>query len=217
MSGGEGGGAAGGGDDDGASDGRTSKERLAERRGLDEQVYDPAEDSRLLADAAVAELDGGERALEVGVGSGYVAERVAAEAEATVYGSDLNPHACRQAHERGVETVRADLVEPFADDAFDAVLFNPPYLPTPEELAWDDWTEQALSGGEDGRAVVAPFVESVGRVLAPDGVVLLVVSSLTDIEAVEALAFDVGLAAEEAAAEKHPYERLVVLRLEPVW
>jgi len=186
---------------------------LAERRGLDDDVYGTAEDSVLLADAAVEAVGAEDRVLEVGTGSGYVAERVAAETGADVVAGDLNPHACGLARERGLAVVRADLVGPFADGAFDAVLFNPPYLPTPEDGPWDDWMEVALSGGEDGRRVVAPFLADVGRVLAPGGVALLLVSSVTGPDAVRELAGSAGLAAETVAEASFPYERLVVLAL----
>jgi release factor glutamine methyltransferase len=188
---------------------------LAERRDAETEVYQPAEDSGLLADAAVADLRDhpADLALEVGTGSGYVAERVADETGARVLGSDVNPHACQQARERGVETVRADLVEPFRDDAFDAVLFNPPYLPTDPDEERDDWMEVALSGGEDGRAVVEPFLASVGRVLAPDGVVYLLVSSLAGVEEIVALAADEGFSAVALRDESFPFETLTVLKL----
>jgi release factor glutamine methyltransferase len=194
-------------------DGDDTLADLAERRGLDDDVYGAAEDSRLLAEATVEVVEPDWRVLEVGTGSGYVAERVATDTGADVVATDVNPRSCELASERGLAVVRADLVTSFADGAFDAVLFNPPYLPTPEEGPWDDWMEVALSGGEDGRAVVAPFLATVGRVLAPGGVALLLVSSLTDLDAVEALADDAGLATETVAEASFPYERLVVLAL----
>lgn len=184
---------------------------LADRRGLDD-VYQPAEDSRLLAEAIEEYVSDGDTLLDVGTGSGYVAT-VAADRGADVVGSDVNPHACRAASERGVPVVRTNLADAFQDDVFDVVVFNPPYLPTPPEMERDDWFERALSGGESGRAVVAPFLDTVGRVLAPDGTVFLLVSSLTGIEAVTDRAADNGFAADTVAAEKHPFERLVVLRL----
>jgi len=182
---------------------------LAERRDL-EQVYQPAEDSHLLAEAAREAVGGGERALDVGTGSGYVADALA-EAGARVVATDVNPLACEQARERGVPVVQANLADPFDAAAFDLVTFNPPYLPTPPEDAMDDWMERALSGGEDGRRVIEPFLTRVGRVLRPGGRVLLLVSTLTDIDAVEELAAENGLAASEVASESHPFERLVVL------
>lgn len=184
---------------------------LAERRDL-EQVYQPAEDSRLLAEAARESVAEGDRVLDVGTGSGYVADALAA-AGADVVATDVNPLACQQAREAGVPVVQANLADPFDRATFDLVTFNPPYLPTPPEEAMDDWMERALSGGEDGRRVIEPFLATVGRVVRPGGSVLLLVSSLTDVEAVRALAAENGLRAAEVAGESHPFERLVVLAL----
>ena len=185
---------------------------LAERRGVDDAVvYQPAEDSGLLAEAAVAEAHG--RVLEVGTGSGWVAERVATERDLDVVGSDLNPHAAREARERGVEAVVADLLSPFRADAFDAVCFNPPYLPTDPDNEWSDWMERALSGGESGRELIEPFLADVDRVLAPDGVVLLLVSSLTGYDEVLDLIDEAGFAADPVVEESFPFETLTVLAL----
>ena len=188
---------------------------LAERRGVETTVYQPAEDSALLAAVAAESVGAGDRVLEVGTGSGWVAERVAAETGASVVASDLNPHAARQARERGLEAVRADLVAPFRDGAFDVVLFNPPYLPEDAAAAREDWMETALSGGEDGRAVVEPFVDAVGRVLASDGFVLVLVSSLTGVEAVASFAGERGFSTVAMREESYPFETLSVLKLVP--
>ena len=185
---------------------------LAARRGVDDAVvYQPAEDSGLLAEAAVAEARG--RVLEVGTGSGWVAARVASERDLDVVGSDLNPHAARQARDRGVGAVVADLLSPFRADAFDTVCFNPPYLPTDPDNEWGDWMEHALSGGESGRALIEPFLADVGRVLAPDGVVLLLVSSLTGYDEVLELIDEAGFAAAPVVEESFPFETLTVLAL----
>jgi release factor glutamine methyltransferase len=186
---------------------------LEERRDLETDVYQPAEDSALLAEAACDRVEGADLVLEVGTGSGYVAGRIAEETDARVIASDVNPHAVRQARSEGVETVRADLVAPFRDGAFDAVAFNPPYLPTDPDNEWDDWMERALSGGTDGRAVVDPFLGTVGRVLAPDGVVYLLVSSLTGVDEVVERAGTEGFSAVAVADESFPFETLTVLQL----
>ncbi len=185
---------------------------LQDQRGLETDVYQPAEDSALLADAVCDRVEDG-LILEVGTGSGYVAAQIAAETDARVIASDLNPHAVRQARSAGVETVRADLVAPFADDAFDVVAFNPPYLPTDPDTEWDDWMERALSGGEDGRAVIDPFLASVDRVLAPGGAVYLLVSSLTGVDEVVERAGDEGFSAIAVADESFPFETLTILKL----
>ena len=198
--------------DDKTNDG-DDRPSLAEQRGVDGHVYQPAEDSALLAKTAIEDLGSPQHVLEVGTGSGWVAEQVAGETDARVVGSDLNPHACRQARERGIEAVRADLVAPFAADSFDAILFNPPYLPTEPDNEWDDWMEHALSGGTDGRRLIVPFLDDVGRVLTADGVVYLLVSSLTGYEIVVDLAKQAGFEPTEVAQESYPFEVLSVLRL----
>jgi release factor glutamine methyltransferase len=190
-----------------------SKSALAERRGVDPDVYQPAEDSGLLAEAAIDSLADPELVLEVGTGSGWVAEQVDAETGARVIGSDLNPYACRQARDRGIEAVQANLLAPFADGVFDAVLFNPPYLPTDPDNEWDDWMEHALSGGEDGRRLIVPFLKDVGRVLAPGGDVYLLVSSLTGYDIVVDLAEEAGFSVDDIRQESYPFETLSILKL----
>ncbi|WP_436901405.1 HemK2/MTQ2 family protein methyltransferase [Halovenus halobia] len=185
--------------------------QLANQRDI-ETVYQPAEDSKLLADAVVEAVEPGQRVLDVGTGSGYVATRLRREAEAEALGVDLNPEACEQARDAGVPVVRGDMVSPFRDEAFDVVVCNPPYLPTPPEQEWDDWMERALSGGEDGRAMVDPFLDSVGRVLRPDGEAYLLISTLTSPEEVRAYARERGLQSEIVVEECHPFEKLLVLR-----
>ncbi|MFB6094774.1 MAG: HemK2/MTQ2 family protein methyltransferase [Halanaeroarchaeum sp.] len=186
---------------------------LAERRDVETDLYEPAEDSALLADVAVEEVSPTDRVLDVGTGSGFVARRVAEAVGARVVGTDLNPHACRAARDAGLEVVRADLVSSFVADAFDVVTFNPPYLPVDEAAARDDWMEVALTGGETGREVIERFLADVGRVLAPDGVVLLLASTLTDVDAVVARAGEAGFSAVVLAEDSFPYETLVVVKL----
>lgn len=193
----------------------SSSDDLAAKRGLETDVYQPAEDSHLLAEAAVERVVASDTVLEVGTGSGYVAASVAEETGARVVGSDLNPHACRQARARGVEAVRADFTEPFRDAAFDFVVFNPPYLPEEPLAARDDWMETALTGGETGREVTEKFLDGVGRVLAPGGQVLLLASTLAGVEEVAEYAGEQGFSAVAVRDESFPFETLTILALHP--
>lgn len=204
-----------GSDGDSEADGASTDAALAAHRGQSYDVYAPAEDSAILAGEAADDLAGEPPAivLDVGTGSGYVGERVATATGARVIGIDVNPVACRQARERGIETVRGDLVAPFADGTFDAVTFNPPYLPAVEGADWDDWFETAITGGEMGRELVDRFLDDVGRVLAPDGVVYLLVSTHTGVEAVVERAAEQGFGAAALADVPFPGETLTVLKL----
>lgn len=186
--------------------------QLADQREID-TVYGPAEDSRLLAETVIDRIDPGETVLDVGTGSGYVAARIAEECGASVVGTDLNPAACQEAAERGIPVVRGDLVAPFVADSFDVVVCNPPYLPTPPEQEWNDPMEAALSGGPEGLAMIRPLLETVGRVLHPDGRCYLLISTLTGREAVAELAATGGFETAVIASESHPFEELLVLEL----
>lgn len=197
------------------ADDRDTAADLAERRGETYAFYEAAEDSAVLAGEAAGDLAGTavETVLDVGTGSGYVGVRIREATGARVVGVDVNPEACRRARENGVEAVRGDLVGAFADGAFDAVAFNPPYLPASDEAAWDDWFELAVTGGETGRELVERFLESVERVLTAEGVVYLLVSSLTGVEAVVEHAAAQGFSAIALADAAYPGETLTVLKL----
>jgi release factor glutamine methyltransferase len=187
---------------------------LADQRDV-QTVYQPAEDSKLLADIAVDYPERDEWVLDAGTGSGYIAHRIGEETDARVVGSDINPNACRQAREAGVCVVRADQLTSFREAVFDVVVFNPPYLPTNPTKEWNDWMEKALSGGENGREVIEPFLDDLRRVLAPDGDAFVLISSLTGIDAVRNRARSNGLTTMIVEESPQPYERLVVLHLRP--
>ena len=82
-------------------------------------------------------------------------------------------------HDSGVQMIRTDLVAGLKSGSFDLILFNPPYLPTNPEERIDDWLEYALDGGSTGREVITRFLGVVPDILAPEGRVLLLTSSLT--------------------------------------
>lgn len=186
---------------------------LADRRDMETEVYQPAEDSHLLLEAAREYLAPGDTVLEVGTGSGYIASALLAGHDGRIVGSDVNPKACLAARDRGVEVVQANLVAPFRANVFDLIVFNPPYLPEHEAGMREDWMEVALTGGESGRAVIEPFLEYVGRVLAPGGTVLLLASSLSGLDEIEASAAAAGFSTSEVTQESYPFETLVVLEI----
>lgn len=174
---------------------------------MSHDVYPPSEDTFLLRDAAVDEARPDDFALEVGTGSGVVAEALADETRRVV-ATDVNPAAVRAARERGVQAVRTDLVAAL-DGSFDLVVFNPPYLPSTDETP-DDGMARALGGGETGREVAERFLDDVPRVLASGGRVLIIASSLSGIEEFEDRE---GYEVERVATDRYFFEELVVLRL----
>ena len=175
-----------------------------------DQVYPVREDTQLLLDAALAEAGPSDRVLELGTGSGHVARHLAGRV-ALVVATDVNPHACRLASSPGVGIVRADLTAGIRGQ-FDLVLFNPPYLPTRPSERMEDWLEEALDGGLTGREVIARCIPGLGRVLAPNGRILVLVSGLTGIGEVIDLFRDAGFPATIFRRTVIEGEELVVLR-----
>jgi len=179
-------------------------------RMLSGEVYPPAEDSSPLLRAALREIGETDRVLEVGTGSGYVAAGLSGRAAAVVV-TDINPHAAACARARGLAAVRTDLFAGLSGP-FDLILFNPPYLPTAPEERIDDWLEYALDGGPTGRVVIERFIADAGRVLAPFGRVLLLVSSLTGLDEVRDLFARAGFVSFVVDTEQLEGETLFVIR-----
>jgi release factor glutamine methyltransferase len=174
------------------------------------QVYSPEADTVLLLEAARAEVKPGDLVLEVGTGSGLVAAEISRIT--SVLATDINPHAVLCARKAGIDVVRADLFAGIRGP-FDLVLFNPPYLPTQPEERIDDWLEYALDGGENGRRVIERFARQVGDILAPGGILLLLISSLTGLSAVQDIFSSAGFSSEIAVQKVVEDEVLFVLRV----
>jgi release factor glutamine methyltransferase len=117
------------------------------------------------------------------------------------------------ARRAGLEVVRTDLFAAVRGP-FDLVLFNPPYLPTLPEERIEDWLEYALDGGESGRVVIEQFAAGVGRILAPGGRILLLVSSLTGPHAVREMFHLQGFSTVIATQQTVEDEELYVIRIE---
>ena len=118
----------------------------------------------------------GSRALDLGTGSG-VGAVFAARRGHRVVAVDLNPEAVRCARlnallhrlEDRIEAREGDLFAPVAGEAFDLILFNPPFFrgaPRSRiDLAWR------------GTDVLERFAAGLPAALAPDGVALLLLST----------------------------------------
>ncbi len=175
------------------------------------QVYQPEADSILLLETALKEVRQGDRVLEIGTGSGLIARELARIA-GFVVATEINPHATACAADAGVPVIRTDLACGIRG-VFDLIVFNPPYLPTRPEERVDDWLEFALDGGESGRVVIERFAAEAGRVLAPEGRILLLISSLTGPGEVREMFGKCGFSCTVAAEQRIECEILSVLRL----
>jgi len=181
-----------------------------------ENVYEPAEDTFLLADNIDARK--GERVLELGTGCGLLAI-LAAKAGAKVVATDINQAALECAHANAVahrveDCINfrlGDLFEPVTEEHFDLVIFNPPYLPVEPEEALCGPLDRAWEAGPDGRRIIDRFLRELPNHLTPNGRVLFVQSSLANISKTLRVLETSGFKAN-TIHKKLPFEELFLLR-----
>lgn len=174
-------------------------------------VYEPSEDSFLLAEAALFEIKGTERILEVGCGSGIISAVIKANMKAKIIGIDINPHAVACTRQNGIDVIRGDLLS-CIKRKFDVIIFNPPYLPTRNEERTKDWINAAIDGGYDGRETINRFLEEAGNHLIENGRILMLVSSLTGIEEVKSRMKSLNYEVEEIMQGSFMFEKLIVIK-----
>ncbi|MDD3316727.1 MAG: class I SAM-dependent methyltransferase [Methanosarcina sp.] len=180
-------------------------------------VYEPAEDSFLLADAALKEAKPGMRILEIGAGSGFVSAVLLANLkDISLVATEINPHAARCAKANAVEVIRTDLFKGIKtrhpESLFDLILFNPPYLPTSKEEKVPGWLNYAFDGGISGRETLDRFLDDVRDYLKPGGEILVLISSITGLDIVKEKMEKLGFKAEVVAKKKVSFEELMVIR-----
>lgn len=181
-----------------------------------EEVYEPAEDTFLIARNLSVER--GARVLDMGAGCGILAV-LAARNASRVVAVDINPQAVKctlgNAAANGVSAkVEARLGNLFAvlkaEEVFDLIVFNAPYLPI-DSGEGRSWVEKAWAGGTTGRTVIDRFVDQVSQHLAENGRVLLVQSTLSDVEATLQRFSRHGFRASVIDEEKVPFETVALL------
>lgn len=178
----------------------------------DMHVYRPAEDSYLLA-KYVAELVEGD-VLDMGTGSGIQAVTAAGKPSVrSVVAVDINPHALVAARKMASDYEVGDMISIVESDlfsninsSFDWIIFNTPYLPSEgeaDELSW--------AGGPTGSEVIKRFLKDAPRFLNPNGSILMLYSSLTNIVEDDFTKYNFEVLEEKSLF----FEKLICVRLSP--
>ncbi len=178
-----------------------------------ESVYEPSEDSILLARVIEKEMENKniKTALEIGCGSGLLSIIASEFAETTAV--DINEKAVEttiknaQINKTKIRCLHSDLFDKVSG-SFDLIIFNPPYLP--EEIAENNKIWAAGKNLE----LIKRFALGVNAHLNENGIILMVVSSLTpEIKAIKIFEAQ-GFKAKILAEEKIPWEKLFAIRFE---
>lgn len=180
-------------------------------------LYQPAEDSFLLQKHVKRCAKG--KVLDMGTGTGIQALTASQKKNVTsVIGIDLNPSAvsyCQkyvQPKSRKLSFLRSDLFlslpSSFHQPAFDTIIFNPPYLP--EDKQEPKESSLATTGGKRGYEILERFFADASAFLKPQGIILLLFSSLTRKNQVERIIRENLFEFKELERIKIPFEELYV-------
>jgi release factor glutamine methyltransferase len=177
------------------------------------KVYEPAEDSFLLEDCILKENLSGFRCLDMGTGSGILSSAMIKAGAKEVIAVDVNYKAllaCGKLNFKNKNKMRfieSDLFDKLKGEVFDFITFNPPYLPS-EDIKWKD-----LDGGKKGREITDKFLTQFVGHLSPNGICLLLISSLNNEEEVVSEIEKKGLFVEVLSRKKLFFEELIILRI----
>lgn len=194
-----------------------------------ESVYEPAEDTFLFMDALVADVDALKRlrplvCVEVGCGSGAVITFLAkllGGSTAFYLCSDVNSNATSVTAKTGEQNgillnpIVTDLVSALAsrlEGFVDVLLFNPPYVVTPNEEVGGKGIEASWAGGERGRKVMDRIFPLVPKLLSQNGIFYLVAIKENDADEIGDFMRKLGLQMTTVMSRRSGPERLSVLK-----
>lgn len=166
-------------------------------------MYEPAEDSNLLAEVIREHANG--TVLDVGTGSGVLAD-TAVEMGLDVVAIDKDESVVAALQEKPYRVFASDRFSNVAGK-FDTIICNPPYLPDDSEI-----NDIALHGGKHGYEYIVSVIADVGNFIAPGGQFLFLISTLTKPVVVEAALAEHGLRWEIVRSQPLFMETLLVYR-----
>ena len=183
---------------------------------INENVYEPAEDTFLIAEKM--KIKKNDIVLDMGTGCGILAI-IAAKIAAKIIAVDINPYAIESAKKNAemnsiigkIDFRKGDLFKPIKEnERFNLILFNSPYLPSEPDKE-NSWINKAWSGGKDGRQIIDRFIKDAPDYLLPKGRILLVQSSLSNIQKTLETLKNLDFRTKVVADIKVPFEKIVLI------
>ncbi|HUQ61806.1 HemK2/MTQ2 family protein methyltransferase [Lentzea sp.] len=174
-------------------------------------VYAPQDDTDLLVEAMhAAAIPAGARVLDIGTGTGALAIAAIRAGAAEVTGVDISRRAVWTARVNAalqrlpLRVKLGNALEVVADERFDLVLSNPPYVPAANACAATG-PARAWDAGLDGRQLLDPLCARMVELLAPGGVLLMVHSVLCGVDTTLRQLRDTGLKASVVQRRSIPF------------
>ncbi len=147
-------------------------------------VLIPRPETELLVETVLRRRRSAKSIIDVGTGSGAIAVTLALELGRNVIATDVSEAALAMAErnafslEARVQFVAADLLSTIADQSFDVVVSNPPYVSSKDRDTLQrevrDWEpHQALFAGTSGLDIYERLIPEAWRVLRPGGLLAI--------------------------------------------
>lgn len=145
-----------------------------------ESVYDPSEDSFLLADA-LPELQG-KTFLDLGCGSGIQSVAAASKGCTNITAVDANDLAVHNVQfnmiehfpNQFIQAIQSNWFEKLGGKKFDVIAFNPPYVPS------EGKADIRLDGGKTGRDPLDNILAQADGYLNPNGMIFFLQTNIND-------------------------------------
>jgi release factor glutamine methyltransferase len=176
--------------------------------------------------------------VEIGCGTGVVSVYLASHIKTIkesggheqpiVLVTDINPKALMVAratakanssshHPLHVEAIECDLLSallPRMEHSVDILLFNPPYVPTPDDEVGGNGIEASWAGGQKGRRVIDRAIPQIARALShPQGVAYMITVDDNEPEQLAASFRELGLLMTPLVRRREHNEFLTVQKI----
>ncbi|PUA31751.1 MAG: hypothetical protein B9J98_05375 [Candidatus Terraquivivens tikiterensis] len=174
----------------------------------DKRVYRPLAVSKLIA--SCISLKGGERVLDLGTGSGFLAIVASKLGAGSCVATDVSPAAVAMAklnaelnNAHNIEVRQGNLYEPVEHELFDLIISNPPMTPSPKPLKVETY------GGADGRMVLDAILKGAREHLRPGGKLLIPTVSIVGIDITASMLARLGMSYRCVGYALVPFGRLL--------
>lgn len=149
-------------------------------------IYQPAEDSYLLQETLKKYLKDKPKSisiLDMGSGSGIQAQTCKELGFNNVIVSDINQKAVTYLSKQGFTAILSNLFNNIPKkQKFNLIIFNPPYLPFDKREPED--SKLQTTAGKKGYEIIIKFLKQAKFHLSPEGVIILLFSSLSQPEVI---------------------------------